>query len=320
MKHPLISKHIRIKAFRTPLLEELVSYSKKSGRPNERHLENIYKVWRGFSSKDQSSYVHIPEMLTDLNKYLLNNSASPKGSPNTTMKNTGLGSRSFSNRIKRTDGTSRRLLMSSRGAQRKPTNLSPETKNIAINLNKDKLEEEENMLRPRYLAQKLGQNTSHSHKSECTCEITEMCYDLCTPHLISPYKIFISCRYGASNLPSLMRNNIHSVLSIGESPNTYPRITGGYYQIVHEGTLSKTLFAACRFLNLQLTKGNVLIHCDSGNNISGVILMAYILMETNLTYLQVLGLLKKARPNFYLNEEQETYVKTYDNNKAGLVS
>ena len=44
MKHPVISKHTRIKVLRTPLLDELVSYSRKSGRPNETHLEKISKV------------------------------------------------------------------------------------------------------------------------------------------------------------------------------------------------------------------------------------------------------------------------------------
>ena len=44
MKHPVISKHIRIKLHRTPIIDELVSYSRKASRPNEYHLEDIYKV------------------------------------------------------------------------------------------------------------------------------------------------------------------------------------------------------------------------------------------------------------------------------------
>ena len=322
MKHPIISKHIRIKVYRTPILEELVSYSRKSGRPNATYLESICKVWRGLSGKDQCSYKHIPEMSTDLTKYL-NSSASPGSSPSSTSKsgkNFSPMNRSFSNRLKKIGGSSKKIMMSSRSTKRKRTNLSPETKNIAINLNKHKLEEEENMLRPKYLTQKLTQAVNLSHKHECNCDIKEVPYQLLTPHHISTYKIFLSCRTAASNLPDLIKYSIHAVLSIGEQPNHYPSITGGYFQIVHDGSLRRTLFLSMRFLNTQLFTGNILIHCDTGNKLSVVILMAYLLSETKMTYLQVMGLLKQVRPNAKITGEEENFIRGYDSNKAGVVS
>ena len=322
MKHPIISKHIRIKVYRTPILEELVSYSRKSGRPNETYVESICKVWRGLSGKDQSSYHHIPEMSTDLTKYL-NSSASPVSSPSSTSKsrrNLSPTNRSFSNRLKKTGGSSKNMMMSSRLSKPKQTNLSPQTKNIAINLNKHKLQEEENMLRPKYLTQKLTQAVSLSHKHECNCDIDEVNYKLLTPHHISSHRIFVSCRKAASNLPDLIKNSIHAVLSIGDSPNNYPSITGGYFQIVHDGSLRRTLFLSMRFLNTQLSAGNILIHCDTGNRLSAVILMAYLLSETKLSFVEVMGLVKQVRPNVHITEEEEKFIRGYDSNKPAVVS
>ena len=212
-------------------------------------------------------------------------------------------------------------MMSSRRSKHSNIKLSPETKNIAISLNKHKLDEEENMLRPSYLAQPLPPQQNFLHKKECDCLISEFSFSMYTSFSFDAKKIFVSCKKAASDLPSLQRFNINAVLSFGDQPNPYPCIKGGYFRIeIQENSLTKPLAQASRFLTAQLKIGNVLVHCDTGNTVSCIILLAYILKETKITYSTALQAMKKARPYLNITSDQEKFIRSYDQNKAGIIS
>ena len=257
-------------------------------------------------------------MSNDLTKYL-NSSLSPGNSPGSSKKHLSPDSLKFKRRI-RSNGASQRLLMSTRIPTKSSLKLSSETKSIAINLNKHKLDEEENNLRPKYLTQKLPEQLNKLHKQECNCEISEIPYRLYSSIMIGSYKIYLSCRYAASNLPNLIRYNITAVLSLGEEPNHYTSIKGGYYKINHDGSLIRTLNLASRFLLSQLNSGNVLIHCDTGNNLSGIIAMAFLLKEVKITYKNLYDLMKEIRPFFHISPDEEKFIKSYDTIKAGVIN
>ena len=191
--------------------------------------------------------------------------------------------------------------------------LSPETKNIAISLNKHKLEEF--CVVPLCLKE-LRFDNNPGHKLECDCKIKKIHYEPYTIHVISDYKLFVSCRSAANDFPALLKHKIHAILSVGVEPNYFPSIKGGYFLIDFDGnSLLKPLQAATRFLNAMLKRGNVLVHCESGNSKSGIILMTYLLKEKKLTYIIALELIRKVRPFFKISEEQEKYIKAYENNK-----
>jgi hypothetical protein len=319
MNSPIISKHIRIKVHRTPILEELLTYSRRTGRPNEVFLEKISKIWRSFPGKEQCSYNHLPDMSTDLTKYLIS-SNSTSLSPSQGKKNLSPIVRNSSyNRIK-TNNSSKKSKWSKR-FNKSRIKLSPQTKSIAINLNKHKLEEEQELLRPKYLAQALPPPLNASHKKECGCEIAEVPYSLYTVYTISQYSIFVSCKFAASNLPNLIKHNINAVLCIGNEPNFFPSIRGGYFKINIDGnSLLKPLTIAFRFLNSQLSVGNVLIECETGNTLSCITIVAYLLKETKLNYTCAYELVKQVRPCVKFTKDEEKFIRSFDQNKAGVIN
>jgi hypothetical protein len=205
------------------------------------------------------------------------------------------------------------FLLNSRKTIKQSLKLSPETKSIALDISKKKIEEDEDLLRPKYLAQQLPSGPDKSHKSECNCKIAEIPYNLYTSYIISFNKIFISCRIAAGDFPSLLKFNIFAVLTFGEDPNHFPSLRGGYLKINYDNySFGKTFVMASRFLNAQIAKGNVLIHDDTGNGISCVIIMAYLLKETKISYLNMMELMGKIRPNFKPDSNQEKFIRSFE--------
>ena len=249
-------------------------------------------------------------MSTNLSRYL-NSSTSPISSQRSSKKNLSPDSLKMKKKLK-FNGISKRILMSTRASTKKHTKLSPETRDLTINLNKYKLEENQNTLRPKYFTHNLPDQRNNIHKQECDCEIVEVAYRLYTARTIGLGKIYISCKFAASNWPSLMKYNIMAVLSIGEEPNHYPTIKGGYFKIQHDGSLLRTITLGSRFLSSQLINRNVLVHCDSGNHLSGLVIIAF-LQELRLNYNKLIELIKKTRPFFNITSEEETIIKGFEN-------
>lgn len=307
MNQGMISKHIRITAYKTPILKELITISKRSSRPKVEHVDQLYNVWRHFPGDEQISYNHIPNMSINLSEYL-----SGSSTPTNANKKFSPKHRTTSNKTMKKNSR-QNFLLGSRQTHKQSIKFSPETKNIALNISKKKIEDDENLLRPNYLAQQLPSGPDKSHKNECNCKIADIPYHQYANYIISFNKIFISCRVAAGDFPSLIKYNIYSVLTLGEDPNHFPSLKGGYSKLnIDNNTCGKNFVLASRFLNTQLGKGNVLVHDDSGNGMSCVIVMAYLLKETKISYSSLLELMKNIRPNFKPDAFQEKFIKSYE--------
>jgi protein tyrosine phosphatase len=191
--------------------------------------------------------------------------------------------------------------------------LSPETRNIAILLSKHKMEEEV-AFQPAIVKDPEFYKDDQ-HKLICNCKISEVDFKKMVSVQIGEYKLFISCKYAASDLTELIEKKIMAILSVGELPKCYPMIKGGYFHLDFSGVaIFNALQQATRFLNAKLRTGNVLVHCEDGNKKSVILIIAYLLKETRLTFRAVSDLMKKCRPHYSLSQDQELYLRKFDKN------
>ena len=193
--------------------------------------------------------------------------------------------------------------------------MSPKTKSIAISLNKHKFDEVSQ--RPQLLQEIENNENDLGHRNECSCEIKEIQYKDYTLNVVGDYKLFISCKYAASDFPDLIKHKIDAILSVGDEPKHFSSISGGYMRLLpSHSSLNKPLMILSRFLNAKLKVGNVLVHCDSGNRHSGILIIAYLLRETKMVYQCAFDIVKRARPYFYITYDEEKLVKCYDHTRA----
>ncbi|OMJ95098.1 hypothetical protein SteCoe_1639 [Stentor coeruleus] len=121
------------------------------------------------------------------------------------------------------------------------------------------------------------------------------------------YSIFISDIQAANDLGILRNNQINSVLTLGmNKPLTYPTIKGGYRCISLEDNnsadLLKILPEIYNFINSQLEKGNVLVHCLRGKNRSCAAVVGYLIKKYSLVYEEALEIVRRSRPFCEINE------------------
>lgn len=188
--------------------------------------------------------------------------------------------------------------------------VSFETRNMAISLNKHRLENRDYqvsvMPRPE-----VGNVVEH--RSYCNCLISEIEFKRSAFGEFGQGNLFISCRVAASDYTILYQHSIFAVLSIGQLPKCYPTIKGGYLSLDFAGNnLFKPLQQTCKFLNAKLKTGNVLVHCEDGYKKSVILIMAYLMKELRINYDWTYDIMKKARPYLELNSEQIACLKKYD--------
>lgn len=121
------------------------------------------------------------------------------------------------------------------------------------------------------------------------------------------YSIFISDIQAANDLGILRNNQINSVLTLGRNkPLTYPSVKGGYrcmgLEDSNSADLLKVLPEICNFINSQLEKGNVLVHCLRGKNRSCAVVVGYLIKKYNLPYEEALEIVRKSRPFCEISE------------------
>lgn len=306
MSQPIFSKHLRIKAYRTPIIEELINYSRSRSKPKQNHLDKLVSVWRNLSGNEQCNYHHIPDMSIDLSRYLVSQS----NSPTSPLKNRHKLSRSGSStRIKKSFNSPKVLESISFSKD----SLSTEAKNLAISAGKNRFDEVS--LRPKYL-QELEMDKNSEHKRLCNCKQIEVPHRMIFSNALSENKIFISCKFAASDFPELLRNRIHAILTVGEEPKFYPAIIGGYCNVQYDGVnFLRPFQQVVRFFNAKLKVGNVLIHCETGNKGSIFLLMAYLLKESKLTFRYTFDMIKRIRPTMQITQKEEIFLKRYDSNQ-----
>jgi hypothetical protein len=237
------------------------------------------------------------------------------GSPN---KNLSPILRSKSNKNPLVKSRPNRLIISPQKEEAKAQfKISQETKTLAINLNKHKLEEEENFLKPQYVTQLLSRTAKNKHRLECDCFISEVQYQMYASQLLTLNKLFICCRTAASDLPQLLSNNIHSIISIGEEPNNFPSIRGGYKNLPFEGSYHKLVAPVFAFLTSQNFKGNVLVCDESGKGAACVMVMCFLMKYLKINYIAMIEIMKNSRKHFTIGEAEENFIKAFDQHKIG---
>lgn len=306
MKQPLISKHIRMKILRTPLLQTLVNHSKKSTTPKKEHVDNIYKIWERFPSNERNSY-----------KNILNLTMSTSGigqsieSPNKALSPI---KRIRSSKSALQKGRTKTLMRKSR-KESPQLRVSEEAKKLVINLNKNKVkDQEESFLKPKYVAQPLPASVKSTHKTHCKCIINEITYQKHACVLLSNNKIFISCKIAASDYPQLLNNKIYSILSIGEEPNHFPNIRGGYKHLPDEN-YQKLVGPVFNFLVPMNANGNILICDESGKGTACVMIFAFLLKYSKVGFSEMTEVMKEVN-QFCMNEKQEQFLRVFDPHRA----
>lgn len=116
----------------------------------------------------------------------------------------------------------------------------------------------------------------------------------------------ILCRLYIGNIKSandeslLNRKGIYSVLSLENSENVvkYPSVKGGYLTVYFDITkLLSSMEGVVRFVDNKLKKGNVLVHCNTGNIASSTAAAAYIMKKQNGGYFEAIEIVRRANPN-----------------------
>jgi hypothetical protein len=259
-------------------------------------VDSIASALKQIPMKEQISYKHLTHMSNDLADYI---NTSIQGTPSPKRK-------SFSKnvRVKRNP-----KLHPSKSRE----SLSPQTRNIAFSLSKHKMEEE--VIFQPTLVKDLEFSKDEQHRITCDCTIQEVEFKKLVSVHFAEFKLFISCKFAASDLPSLTEKKITAILSVGELPKCFPMIKGGYFQMDFVGcAIFKPLQQATRFFHAKLRTGNVLVHCEDGNHKSVILVMAYLLKETRLTFRAVSDLMRVARPWYRLSLEEELYLRKFDKN------
>ena len=114
-------------------------------------------------------------------------------------------------------------------------------------------------------------------------------------------QLFISDIHAANDLGMLRKHQIFSILSLGKSnkPLTYPSVKGGYRCVPLEDSenanILKQMLGICSFLDAQLQKGNVLVHCFRGENRSCAAVVGYLMRKYSLGYEGAEEIVKDAR-------------------------
>jgi hypothetical protein len=114
--------------------------------------------------------------------------------------------------------------------------------------------------------------------------------------------LFISDIQAANDMGLLRKNQINSILTLGQSnkPMTYPSVRGGYRCVPLEDSdkadLLKHMDNIFSFIDSQLARGNVLVHCMRGKNRSCAAVIAFIMKKFFVSYEEAERAVKEARP------------------------
>ena len=130
--------------------------------------------------------------------------------------------------------------------------------------------------------------------------------------------LFISDIQAANDMGILRKNQINSILTLGQTnkPMTYPFVKGGYRCVPLEDSdkadLLKHVDSVYGFIETQLTKGNVLVHCMRGKSRSCAAVIAYIMKKFLVTYEEAENAVKAARPMCHV---QKNFVKQLNSSR-----
>ena len=148
--------------------------------------------------------------------------------------------------------------------------------------------------------------------SSIQSEINEISLNPFIPPPVFPNKLFVSDIKTANDLGVLRKHQIYSILTLGtrNKPHVYPSIKGGYRCIGLDDSdpdLLKYMPMINKFISLQITKGNVLIHSFKGNNRSCCVVIGFLMKTFGFGFSQAEDIVKSSKPgcdikNLYKNQ------------------
>lgn len=104
------------------------------------------------------------------------------------------------------------------------------------------------------------------------------------------YSLYIGNTSFANNSSLLLKHMIQGIITIGDEHEIekYSSISNGYFVVptTIENFVWETSKLVFKPLDIMLTKGNVLIHCQNGVSLAPVIAMIFLIKKFNLTYSQ----------------------------------
>jgi hypothetical protein len=121
------------------------------------------------------------------------------------------------------------------------------------------------------------------------------------------YGLFISDASTASDFVELQRFNINAVLTFGQrnDPSKFTVLKGGYL-CIHLEDPSKDLISGlsriCKFIDLNILRGNILIHCCEGNSWSCAATAAYLVKRYKMTLDKALAVVQEGRPSLQMSK------------------
>ena len=132
--------------------------------------------------------------------------------------------------------------------------------------------------------------------------------------LLNNNKIFVSCRTAASDLPQLRANNIFAIISIGEEPNHFPSISGGYKHLNFDGSYQKLVGPAFSFLVCMSSNGNVLVCDETGKGPASVIIFAFLVKYSKVGFNEMKDIMKEST-QFTSSKDEERFLSIFDQRK-----
>ena len=116
------------------------------------------------------------------------------------------------------------------------------------------------------------------------------------------YSLFVSDAKTANDFVELQKFNIYAVLTFGKSndPSKFTGLKGGYLCLNLEDSskgLIPLMETICKFIDLHITKGNILVHCCQGNSRSCAATIGYLIKKFRIPLDQCLNIVKEGRPS-----------------------
>mmetsp|Transcript_14055 Transcript_14055/g.14099 ORF Transcript_14055/g.14099 Transcript_14055/m.14099 type:complete len:287 (+) Transcript_14055:237-1097(+) len=233
-----------------------------------------------------------------------------------TIKNNKFIPASASNRIIKkfsNESFKTKTLMTSPYRDRQ-TKISPIARDLAIKISKE-TERVRRVSPTRATKRNDDKGEQRFHTDECSCKLSYVPFKGFIGKKNNFHNLYISCQYAANDFSQLIEYNIFAVMTVGTNnmPVHYSQIEGGYHTIPLEKEYEESFggFAnqVQHFINDYLPLGNILIHCQSGNNRSCVLIMGYLMKQFNISLDNCYTIIKNARPKFRLTRKIENMLR-----------
>jgi hypothetical protein len=126
-------------------------------------------------------------------------------------------------------------------------------------------------------------------------------------------KIYLGDEEGAKELDFFKNENIHNILSIMESPPTYPtELNINHKTIILEEKLKNFIPYLRECIDFIEKSDKIFVHCSCGMNRSPAIVIGYLMWKTHNNFNLVYNYMQKRRPRVELTMGFVSQLKKFD--------